>query len=77
MKAEKNARMEASNARKSEMQELEIQRKKYEKPSDLEQVSPCACVIAVWSDQSCMCGAVYTPVHISNDFSLYETDGAQ
>ena len=39
MKATKNSRMEASNARKTEMQELEIRRKKNEKPSDLEQVS--------------------------------------
>lgn len=36
----RNARLEASNARKTEMQALEIQRKKNEKPSDLEQVSP-------------------------------------
>ena len=41
VKAEKHARMEASNTRKSEMQELEIQRKKNEKPSDLEQVGLC------------------------------------
>lgn len=38
-RAGRNARLEASNARKSEMQALEIQRKKNEKPSDLEQVS--------------------------------------
>ena len=38
MKTKKNSRLEASNTRKSEMQELEIQRKKNEKPSDLEQV---------------------------------------
>ena len=37
-KSEKNARLEASNTRKREMQELEIERKKNEKPSDLEQV---------------------------------------
>lgn len=38
VKAKKNFRLEASNTRKSEMQQLEIQRKKNEKPSDLEQV---------------------------------------
>ena len=37
-RAGRNARLEASNARKTEMQALEIQRKKNEKPSDLEQV---------------------------------------
>ena len=37
-RAVRNARLEASNARKTEMQALEIQRKKNEKPSDLEQV---------------------------------------
>lgn len=37
-KALKNSKMEASNSRKTKMQELEIQRKKNEKPSDLEQV---------------------------------------
>ena len=39
-RAGRNARLEASNSRKTEMQALEIQRKKNEKPSDLEQVSP-------------------------------------
>ena len=39
IKAEKNTRLEAANTRKVEMQELEILRKKNEKPSDLEQVS--------------------------------------
>ena len=38
MKAEKEKKMEASNTRKREMQKLEIQRKRNEKPSDLEQV---------------------------------------
>jgi len=38
LKAEKNAKLEASNTRKHEMQELEVQRKRSEKPSDLEQV---------------------------------------
>ena len=38
MKAEKNNKLEASNTRKQEMQKLEIQRKRNEKPSDLEQV---------------------------------------
>lgn len=38
-KAEQNARMEASNDRKKMMQELELIRKKNEKPSDLEQVN--------------------------------------
>ena len=37
-KLEKTARLDAANARKREMQELEAQRKKNEKPSDLEQV---------------------------------------
>ena len=37
-RANRNTRLEASNARKTEMQSLEIQRKKNEKPSDLEQV---------------------------------------
>ena len=39
IKAKKNYRLEASNARKNEMQQLEVQRKKNEKPSDLEQVT--------------------------------------
>lgn len=38
VKAEKTVRLEASNTRKREMQELEVRRKKSEKPSDLEQV---------------------------------------
>ena len=38
MKAEKEKKMEGSNTRKREMQKLEIQRKRNEKPSDLEQV---------------------------------------
>ena len=38
MKAEKEKKMEASSTRKREMQKLEIQRKRNEKPSDLEQV---------------------------------------
>ena len=38
MKVEKNNKLEASNTRKQEMQKLEIQRKRNEKPSDLEQV---------------------------------------
>ena len=38
MKVEKEKKMEASNTRKREMQKLEIQRKRNEKPSDLEQV---------------------------------------
>ena len=38
-RAGRNARLEASNSRKMEMQALEMQRKKNEKPSDLEQVS--------------------------------------
>lgn len=37
-KDQKDARLEASNARKKEMQELEYTRRKNEKPSDLEQV---------------------------------------
>ena len=37
-KGEQTARMEASNARKKEMQELEFLRQKNEQPSDLEQV---------------------------------------
>ena len=37
-RAGRNARLEASNVRKTEMQALEIRRKKNEKPSDLEQV---------------------------------------
>ena len=35
------ARMEASTNRKREMQEFEYLRRKNEKPSDIEQVSPC------------------------------------
>ena len=38
-KEEKNAKLEAVNARKHEMQQLEVTRKKNEKPSDLEQVT--------------------------------------
>ncbi len=38
-KQEKNKRMDASMARKKEMQEFELSRKRNEKPSDLEQVS--------------------------------------
>jgi len=38
-KQDKNARLEASMARKKEMQELELSRKRNEKPSDLEEVS--------------------------------------
>ena len=38
-KEEKNAKLEAVNARKQEMQQLEVTRKKNEKPSDLEQVT--------------------------------------
>lgn len=47
-KAHANDRMEASNARKREMQELEFSRRKNEKPSDLEQVSHASC------DAGCM-----------------------
>ena len=38
LKSEKLAKLDASNSRKREMQELEAQRKKNEKPSDLDQV---------------------------------------
>lgn len=38
VKAEKTERLEASNTRKKEMQELEMRRRLSEKPSDLEQV---------------------------------------
>lgn len=45
MKTEKTERLEASNTRKREMQELEQQRRCNEKPSDLEQVCVmCVCV---------------------------------
>ena len=37
-KREANERMEASNARKNEMQRLEDERRRKEKPSDLEEV---------------------------------------
>ena len=37
-KEAKTARLEASNSRKKEMQELELTRKRNEKPSDIEQV---------------------------------------
>lgn len=52
-KAAKNSKLDASNARKSEMQELEIQRKKNEKPSDLEQV--CSPVVVHILPSTCMC----------------------
>lgn len=38
IKAEKNKKLDSLNARKSEMQQHEITRKRNEKPSDLEQV---------------------------------------
>ncbi len=44
-KTHSNDRMEASNARKREMQELEFRRRRTEKPSDLEQVS----LVCHWS----------------------------
>ena len=49
-KQEKNYRMEASMTRKKEMQELELSRKRNEKPSDLEEVydySVCQPVIYI------------------------------
>lgn len=42
-KQEKNTRMAASMSRKKEMQELELSRKRNEKPSDLEQVGSDIC----------------------------------
>ena len=47
-RSNRNARLDASNARKAEMQALETQRKMNEKPSDLEQVGGnyFACVAA-------------------------------
>ena len=44
VKREKAERLEASNTRKKEMQDLEMTRRQNEKPSDLEQV--CVCVFS-------------------------------
>ena len=63
MKAEKTERLEASNARKKEMQELEMKRRLSEKPSDLEQVGVCVCIsmsaVCVWCVCVCVCVCVY------------------
>lgn len=42
LKKEKAERLEASNTRKREMQDLEQRRRQNEKPSDLEQVHSCS-----------------------------------
>lgn len=47
MKMEKDKKMEASNTRKQEMQKLEIQRKRNEKPSDLEQVHVGSSIVSL------------------------------